>query len=824
MEKKTVQKVGEYLEGSGEYSLQVVKWYLNSIGIWPPSQSSSMCQRSVSRVLNILCYFFILFTVIPCIIFLCLEPETFYTKLKVTGPLSHWFVGGINYTTLLMKGSAIRECIEHVKTDWTIITRSDARQVMTKNAKIGHYVAAFCAVFMQGGVLCWCVASGFTKIDIQIGNETKTIRTLPCTVYMKLLPVDTNPTYGIVLASQFVSGFIVNQSTICAFSLATVFAAHAHGQLTIMMSLIIEFVNQFKDQNSNDAFTEIGVIVEHHLRVLSFIDRIEDVMTRICFTELFKCTLDMCILGYYILMEWADHDVRALSSYVVILISMIFNIFTICYIGEILTEQCQKIGEAVYLTDWYNLPEKHILDLILIISRSSVPPDITAGKMAHMSIYTFGSVIRSAVAYLNLFRQLYVNFRLVTVTMTITLTNPWDRDWTYSLQMNRWILKSIGVWPIALYETTPEKINSVILACISTFLISFLLVPCALCTLLDKTGDLDAKIKMIGPLSFCVMAAIKYYILVSRGAEIAKCLGMMRDDWARIYLQQNQEEKETMRENARFGRSLAVFCAVFMYSGGFFYTTVMPLCTKRTEIIDNETVRSQAFPIYRGLLDPRTSPSFEIVQLMQCLSGFVIYSVTVGACGLAAVFVMHVCGQFKIIEIKLNKLVDRTIVEKQRDTHGDRLGDIVEYHIQILGFISQIEELLNEICFVEFVGCSMNICFLGYYLLTEWEQNEPIGTLTYCTLLISFTFNIFILCYIGEILSEQCKELSLSAYMIDWYRIPGKQALGLILLFAMSNSTMKLTAGKLVELSLGNFCDMLKSSLAYLSLLRTLTT
>ncbi|XP_003393917.1 odorant receptor 67a-like [Bombus terrestris] len=403
-------------------------------------------------------------------------------------------------------------------------------------------------------------------------------------------------------------------------------------------------------------------------------------------------------------------------------------------------------------------------------------------------------------------------------------THSWDKDWMYSIQINRWLLKSIGVWPISLCITPTEKINSIILTLISSFLISFLLVPCALCTLLDKTGDLDTKIKMIGPLSFCVMAAIKYYILVSRGAKIGKCIENIRSDWDRIHAQLRQEDREIMKENARIGRSLAIFCAGFMYSGGFFYTTVMPLCTERTEIIDNETVRSQAFPIYRGLLDPRTSPSFEIVQLMQCLAGFVIYSVTVGACSLAAVFVMHVCGQFGILVKKLQRLVGSLEEEKNLNVHEQRLGDIVEHHLHILGFISQIEDLLNEICFVELIGCTMNICFLGYYLLTEWEQSETIGTLTYCTLLISFTFNIFILCYIGEILSEQCRNISLSAYMIDWYRLPQKKALGLILIFAVANTSTKLTAGKLVELSLASFCSVLKSAFAYLSLLRTLTT
>lgn len=36
---------------------------------------------------------------------------------------------------------------------------------------------------------------------------------------------------------------------------------------------------------------------------------------------------------------------------------------------------------------------------------------------------------------------------------------------------------------------------------------------------------------------------------------------------------------------------------------------------------------------------------------------------------------------------------------------------------RIFSFISLIEELLHEISLVEVVGCTLNICFLGYYCM-----------------------------------------------------------------------------------------------------------
>ena len=40
-------------------------------------------------------------------------------------------------------------------------------------------------------------------------------------------------------------------------------------------------------------------------------------------------------------------------------------------------------------------------------------------------------------------------------------------------------------------------------------------------------------------------------------------------------------EKDIMQNNARIGRFLALLCAAFMYVGGLFYRTIMPLSANK---------------------------------------------------------------------------------------------------------------------------------------------------------------------------------------------------------------------------------------------------
>ena len=95
---------------------------------------------------------------------------------------------------------------------------------------------------------------------------------------------------------------------------------------------------------------------------------------------------------------------------------------------------------------------------------------------------------------------------------------------------------------------------------------------------------------------------------------------------------------------------------------------------------------------------------------------------------------------------------------------------------------------------------------------------------------------MFLLCYIGDLLIEkvfyfvssfvlhvdfftnfvcyilftpQSTNVGISCCMIDWYRLPAKTVQDLILIIAMSNTPAKISAGRIVDLSLltfGNVC------------------
>nr|XP_012230135.1 PREDICTED: odorant receptor 63a-like [Linepithema humile] len=387
-----------------------------------------------------------------------------------------------------------------------------------------------------------------------------------------------------------------------------------------------------------------------------------------------------------------------------------------------------------------------------------------------------------------------------------------------SVQLNRWILKPIGAWPKSANLSSIEKLLYLLINIICTGLIGFLFIPCAAFIVLE-VEDTYNTLKLSGPLSFCLMAVIKYSSLIFRENDIRKGIEHIESDWMNT---RHYSDRTIMIKNAKFGRRLVMICAFFMYGGAVFYYLAMPFGNGTVTDDENLTYRPLVYPVARVIVDARHSPISEIFFWLQCLSGFIAHSITTGACSLAAVFAMHAYGRLEVLMQWIDHLVEGR--EDFCASVDERLTMIVQQHVRILHFISLTDKVLREISLVEIVGCTLNMCFLGYYTIMEWESKEPASYITYIVLLISLTFNIFIFCYIGELVTEQCKKIGEVSYMIDWHRLPGKKGLALVLMIAMANSSVKLTAGNLFELSLSTFGDVVKTSVGYLNMLRTLTT
>ncbi|XP_032689584.1 uncharacterized protein LOC116852905 [Odontomachus brunneus] len=115
-----------------------------------------------------------------------------------------------------------------------------------------------------------------------------------------------------------------------------------------------------------------------------------------------------------------------------------------------------------------------------------------------------------------------------------------------------------------------------------------------------------------------------------------------------------------------------------MYDAGMTYRTFIPLSRGKIVTAQNITIRPLPSPVYYIVFDPQFSSAYEIVFFVQFFTGLFKYTITVAACGIAALFSMHIVAQLDILMILMNNLTN----EHELGDVNRKLSVIVEHQIR----------------------------------------------------------------------------------------------------------------------------------------------
>ncbi|XP_067214078.1 odorant receptor 4-like isoform X2 [Linepithema humile] len=356
-------------------------------------------------------------------------------------------------------------------------------------------------------------------------------------------------------------------------------------------------------------------------------------------------------------------------------------------------------------------------------------------------------------------------------------------DIKYTVQVHKVIMGFIGVWPMLEKQPRCQKrLLEGLLRAACCFLLSFNLIPWAL-YMFVIVDTFSRRLRMLGALCFYSMVPAMYCTLMLRQDRIRECVKHVEEDWRNV---RNVNDRKIMLDKARSGRFILICTILFLFTSGFTYRLIQPIVRGKIVVNENVTIRPLVQGNYYIFFDPQHSPAYEIIFSLHLLTGIVIYIVTASVCGVTALFTMHACGQLEMLVTWLENLANENHWSKEYSTHA-RLALIIAHHVR------------------------------------GWERNDALSFLTYAIMLVSFTFNIFILCYIGEVLSTQGSKVNITCCTTDWYCLPSKEARYLILVIAMASYPTKLTANKVIDLSFSSFGTVVRTAMAYLNLLRTVT-
>lgn len=208
----------------------------------------------------------------------------------------------------------------------------------------------------------------------------------------------------------------------------------------------------------------------------------------------------------------------------------------------------------------------------------------------------------------------------------ITIDNQENAElYELSIRMMRRLLQIFGMWPLT--SKSYPKTQRYFLNAVATFFLTFFLVPFCLhmfvivkeftvnqINVINKLNFCNPnlyfqiRIRLLGPLSFCLMGIHKFISVLLKKGEIRECLFWMAKDFQMI---RRDFERKIMMENIKSSRLYLSICAICMYGSGLGYSVIFTL-VQEPVVIGNVTYRQLCYPSYFVFFNPQVWLFFSV--------------------------------------------------------------------------------------------------------------------------------------------------------------------------------------------------------------------
>ncbi|XP_077260539.1 odorant receptor 10-like isoform X2 [Temnothorax americanus] len=314
-------------------------------------------------------------------------------NLQYTLPLSTCL---IRIAIFWWKKEAMIPVVNMIAEDWIKVKSTQDRSVMIKRARSARIIITFSYCIMSTGAF-YLIAPPLIGISIRdTNNITDPGRLLPLQTYY-IFDVTNSPQYELMYICQSINivTSMVTYSGIDNFTGLLVF--HVCGQLEILNNRLSSFD---KCVNSH----EIKNCILKHKRLLRAINVIEDTYNVIILFLYIYFGILFAFYGFRIptlLDEETDISYPQVVCFTFTVINIFGHMCLQCVLGEILSDQCNKIYYAAYSNKWYSMNPKVTHNLLLLMIRGSIPVYLTAGKIFPLTMATFCSLMKTSFGYIS---------------------------------------------------------------------------------------------------------------------------------------------------------------------------------------------------------------------------------------------------------------------------------------------------------------------------------------------------------------------------------------------------------------------------------------
>ncbi|KAL0102348.1 hypothetical protein PUN28_018699 [Cardiocondyla obscurior] len=311
-----------------------------------------------------------------------------------------------------------------------------------------------------------------------------------------------------------------------------------------------------------------------------------------------------------------------------------------------------------------------------------------------------------------------------------------------------------------------------------------------------------------------LISILKVFTIWYNKEALSPLIDMIIEDWMKTKM---KEERNVMLKQAKIVRLVTV-CGVFMILGlvtivfsAFFYGQMINYTTNLTDLIG----KPLPIPTYY-LYDISSSPKYEITYLIQ-LIGLIACGLYYTAIDNLLVFlVLHICGQIENLHLRLLNL-------RAESNFKVILKHNVKDHIRLIRSTEIVDDTFNLMILGLLFLFGILFCLHGFLIINVIKiQSDSLSTVNciwYISSSVCVLMHTGIYCAGGEFLVTQSEKIFYAAYEYSWYNLEPKVAKELILIMLRAKKPLNITAGKTFPMTMSTFCNLLKTSAGYVSVL-----
>ncbi|XP_026826373.1 odorant receptor 13a isoform X2 [Ooceraea biroi] len=381
-------------------------------------------------------------------------------------------------------------------------------------------------------------------------------------------------------------------------------------------------------------------------------------------------------------------------------------------------------------------------------------------------------------------------------------------------RINKVLLLCIGQWP---YQTSKSS-SAIIVIIVSLAGTQFVAKICGLFSI----DDIDVFIDSLSPLVVDIGCGVKLITCILKAPEIRALFDQIQSDWQSLMTSTKIKILDTYAQN---GRKFTIIYASTLYSALILFMLV-PLQSLLLESSLNSTNRPLLHRVeYYIDMDKYYFP----ILIHGYLTAIVCISIAIATDTMYVIMVQHVCGLFTIIGQEMENIIKKDNKDSlqinlyptvQDDKPYENIIKSIYAHKRVLRFANLIETAFNQM-FLVLAGFNMLIMSMtGVTAVTNVDKPEEfLRQITFaCALLVHLFFESFQ----AQRLIDHSAHIYIRLMNIAWYQTSIRTRKILLFMIMRTREPCVLTAGKMFVISMDTFSTIVRTSVSYFTMLRSM--